>query len=167
MRAQAVMRVENRVVEHHAQALAAECVGKLAHHVALKRRAHHAVWGGGCVPDAEAAVVLGGEAAVGHSGTFGCLCPLRAVEFRGVEQCRRGIGVGPILGTECWHIKVDEHAETQVDKRLLQLLERLHWRRLLRIAAHGCHDSQEQCDGCFFHNIALFCFDVETVSRAF
>nr|GEY75877.1 hypothetical protein [Tanacetum cinerariifolium] len=94
---QLVVRIQNGVVEHDFQAVRPKRICKLPYHVLFIRAVHHAVVGAFSVPDAEAAVVLGGEAAVGHVGRFGGLGPLRSIELLGVEKGGRGFRVGPIL----------------------------------------------------------------------
>ena len=138
--AQTVVGVEDGVVEIDGKALGTEGVGILAHDVAAEGAVHDVIVGGLGVPDAEAAVVLGGEAAVGHVGGLGGAGPLAAVELRGVEEVGRGVGVGPVLVAEGGHVEMDEHAEAAVDELLLKLVER-------RLLGQGGKGEGEQHEG--------------------
>ena len=133
VRTQTVVHIEDGIVEVDFQPFGTESVGVFAHHVATQRTLHHVVVGGLGVPDAEAAVMLGGQTAVGHAGGLGCLGPLAAVQACGIEAFGGGIGVGPVLVVERGHVEMDEHAEPAVYELLLQLVQRL----LLACRLHG------------------------------
>ena len=124
-RTYAMMRVQNTVVKHHLQALGAESIHILAYHILMDGRVHTVVIGRLGVPDAEAAMVLGGQTAVRHIGSLCYLCPLTAIQLRWVEGGNRLVGIGPVLGRIGRDIKVDEHTEAQIHELLLQLVQRL------------------------------------------
>ena len=123
VRPQVVVRVEDGIVEHGLEALLAESVGIFLHHVAPQRGVHHIVVGGLRVPDAEAAVVLCRQAAVGHSRRLRGLSPLLAVKLSRIERGGRGLRVGPVGLLERRHVEMDEHAEAQVNEILLQVVQ--------------------------------------------
>lgn len=117
--ANAVVCVEYAEVEHHAKTFLTESVDILTYDIDFGWRLHGVVVGCLGVPDAEAAVMLGGQAAVGHAGRLGSLCPLAAVEACRCKSRHGHIGVGPVLRRIRGHIVVDEHTETVIHKGLL------------------------------------------------
>lgn len=123
--ADAVVCVEDAEVEHDAKTFLAEGVDILANDIDLGWRLHGVVVGCLGIPDAEAAVMLGGKAAIGHVGRLGSLCPLAAIEACGGKSRSGHIGIWPVVGRICGHVVVDEHAETVIYKALLQFAQRL------------------------------------------
>ena len=134
--ANAVVCVEYAEVEHHAKTFLAESVDILTYDIDFGWRLHGVIVGCLGIPDAEAAVMLGGKAAIGHAGRLGSLCPLAAVEVCRCKSRHGHIGVGPVLRRIRGHIVVNEHAEAQVDKGLLQFAQRL--------LLGSCNNSRQQ-----------------------
>ena len=121
--ADAVVGVEDAEVEHDGKPFLTESIDILADDIDVGGRLHGVVVGGLRIPDAEAAVVLGGEAAVGHAGSLGGLCPLAAVEARRCEGRDGHVGIGPVLNGIRGHVVVDEHTEAEIDEGLLQFTQ--------------------------------------------
>ena len=117
---QMCMGIQNRIIEHHVQIFGTESVHIFFYDVTLERAAHHGVICRFRVPDTEAAMVLGRQAAVGHPGRLRRTCPLTAIQFHRVEQFRRGIRIRPILVHVGRHIEMNEHTETKVHETALQ-----------------------------------------------
>ena len=146
-RAQACMRVQNRIIQHDVQSFCAECICIFFYDIMLERTAHHRVSRRIRVPDAEPAMMLGGKAAVGHSGRFCGLGPLAAVEFYRIEEVRRCIRVWPILVHIRRHIEMYEHAEAQIHETTLQDVKG----RTLSEAETCPKTKYGQCRKCFLH----------------
>ena len=141
-RTDAMACVEDAEVQHHAQSLLAKGINILAHDIHMGRRLHGVVVGCFGIPDAETAMMLGGEAAIAHACCLCCLCPLVTIKMRRGESRDRHIWVRPVLNRIGGHVIVDEHAEAQVNKGLLQLVKR----RLLSKPRKGCQQEREKKD---------------------
>ena len=123
------MGVQDREVEHYLHPGLVDGIDQLAKHIPVKRRAHHAVVGGLCVPQAEAAVMLDGDADELHPCALGSPDPLVGVQFYRVEYLRTEVGVGPVGCLVGWETEVNKHSEPQVNKLLLELVEAFFLRR--------------------------------------
>ena len=151
-RAQTMMSVQNGIIEHYLKPFLAECIHILAHHIAAQGGVHHVIVGGLGIPYAESAVVLGGKAAIGHMGRLGCLGPLLAIQMLGIENRCWQVRVGPVFGSIGGDVVMDKHTEAQVNKFLLQLMQRL--------CGSKCHQTgdQQACqrDNGSFHKLISF-----------
>jgi len=121
--AKEVMGVEDGIIEKGLQALGPESVHIFADNVSFEGAVHDIVICCLCVPDAETAVMFGGETSVGHMGGFCGAGPLVTVQLCGIEGSGGGVRVGPVCVHEGGDIEMDEHAEAQVLKFLLEGVE--------------------------------------------
>src|ERR1700751_4668241 len=63
----------------------------------------------------------GRQASPGHVGRLRRSGPLIRIESGGMKQIRRRGGIAPFAILECSHVEMQEHAETQIHKPLLQI----------------------------------------------
>jgi hypothetical protein len=78
-----------------------------------------------CRPYAKAVVMPGRQAAPGHVGRPRRRGPLARVESGGLKQIRGRRRITPFAILKRRHVEMQEHAETQINKSLLQIEKRL------------------------------------------
>ena len=139
-RTDAVVGVEDAEIQHHSKSFLAKSINILANHIDMSWRLKGIVVGRLRVPNAETTMMLSRETSIGHACRLGSPCPLMAVEICRSESRHRHIGIGPVLDGIGGHVVMDEHAETQIDKGLLQLAQRL----LLSCRQQGCQQEGKE-----------------------
>ena len=78
--------IPDRKIEMRFNTTASEGLTELSDNIAAGNSAGCNIIGGGlAIPQAKTIVVLGGEHSIFHVGTPGCIGPLVAVEFYGIE----------------------------------------------------------------------------------
>ena len=115
--------VEDGIIQHDLQAFGTEGIDELPDHILPVRAVHDIVIRGGRIPDAESAVVLCSQAAIGHVRGLCRKGPLPAIKLGGVEKISRSIGVRPVLRGIGRNIVMDEHSEPQIDEILLDIFQ--------------------------------------------
>lgn len=123
------MGVKDREVEHYLHSCLPDGIDQFPQDIPVKRRTHHAVVRGLCVPEAESAVVLDGDADEFHPCALGCLDPLVGVQLDRVEHLRTKVRIGPVGCLVGRETEVNKHSEPQVNKLLLELVEAFFLRR--------------------------------------
>ena len=123
------MGVKDREVEHYLHSGLPDGIDQFPQDIPVQRRTHHAVVRGLCVPEAESAVVLDGDADEFHPCALGCLDPLVGVQLDRVEHLRTKVRIGPVGCLVGRETEVNKHSEPQVNKLLLELVEAFFLRR--------------------------------------
>ena len=123
------MGVQDREVEHYLHSGLVDGIDELTKHIPVKRRAHHAVVRGLCVPEAESAVVLDRDADEFHPCALGGLDPLVGVQFDRIEHFGAKVWIGPVGCLVGRETEVNKHSEPQVNEFLLELVEAFFLRR--------------------------------------
>ncbi len=134
-----VVPIGDGVVEAEGDAAGVAGVGEHGDDVALVRGVHHVEVGLLGVPEAEAVVVLGGEADVFHAGVLEDVEPGVGVAFGGVELVDKGLVLGAgdaaaplfllVPGVDGVEAPVDEEAEALLEEPVACVAE-VGWHRI-------------------------------------